>query len=147
MTEKEPGVTCHQLLDNLNKDWESYPDRFRELDPAQQAIFLQEQGYASFHDLLAHIVAWWEEAIKIVDAIMDLEELPTRQYDLDAFNADAINNFKNWKDTDLLFHYENLRQALIDLVVDLPENGLENQRVNGWLNACLVEHFHMHDIS
>lgn len=147
MTEEEPGVTCQQLLDNLNKDWESYPDRFREMDPVQQAIFLQEQGYASFHDLLAHIVAWWEEAIKIVDAIMDMEELPARQYDLDAFNADAIKNYKSWKDADLLFHYENLRQALIDLVVDLPENGLENQRVNGWLNACLVEHFHMHDIS
>jgi hypothetical protein len=147
MTEKEPGVTCQQLLDNLNKDWESYPDRFRKMDPARQAIFLQEQGYANFHDLLAHIVAWWEEAIKIVDAIMDLEELPTRQYDLDAFNADAIKNYQNWKDTDLLFHYENLRQALIDLVVDLPENGLENQRINNWLNACLVEHFHTHDIS
>jgi len=147
MPDKETTLTCSQLLDILNKDWESYPGRFKSLNPARQAAFLQEQGYASFHDLLAHIIAWWEEAIKIVDAIMDMEELPRKEYDLDAFNAAAVENYKKWKDADLLFHFENLRLALLNLVADMPENGLDNKRVNNWLNACVVEHYHTHDIS
>jgi len=147
MPDKESTLTCQQLLDNLNKDWEAYPDRFNNMDPDRQVAFLKKQGYASFHDLLAHIITWWEEALKIVDAIIDMEKLPRKEYDIDAFNAAAIEHYRNWKDADLQIHFENLRQALVSLVVDLPENGLDNHRVNNWLNACLVEHFHTHDLS
>lgn len=146
MSEQETPLTCQQLLDNLRKDWKAYPDRFNKLDPDRQAAFLKEQGYDSFHDLLAHILAWWEETIKIVDSILDLMEMPRKEYDIDAFNAAALEHYRGWKDDDLLVHFENLRQALVTLVVDLPESGLQNRRVNGWLNASLVEHFQEHDM-
>jgi hypothetical protein len=135
MSDQETTLTCQQLLDNLNRDWKEYPGHFNQLDPDQQAAFLKEQGYASFHDLLAHILAWWEEAIKIVQSILDLEEIPRREYDIDDFNAAALDRFRTWKETDL-----------ISLVVDLPEGGLQNKRINDWLNACLVDHFHAHAI-
>ena len=147
MPEQETPLTCQQLLDNLRKDWKAYPDRFNKLDPDRQAAFLKEQGYDSFHDLLAHILAWWEETIKIVNSILDLMEMPRKEYDIDAFNAAALEHYRGWKDGDLLVHFENLRQALVTLVVDLPESGLQNRRVNGWLNASLVEHFQEHGIS
>jgi hypothetical protein len=147
MPDDKTTITCQQLLDNLNKDWKTYPERFLKLDPDQQANFLKEQGYDSFHDLLAHIIAWWQEAIKIIDAIMDMEEPQRKEYNIDDFNSAAIERYRNWKDTDLMFHFENSREALINLVAELPENGLNNKRINNWLNACVVEHFHTHDIS
>lgn len=146
MPDDKTTITCQQLLDNLNKDWKTYPERFLKLDPDQQAIFLKEQGYDSFHDLLAHIIAWWQEAIKIIDAIMDMEEPQRKEYNIDDFNSAAIERYRNWKDADLMFHFENSREALINLVAELPENGLDNKRINNWLNACVVEHFHTHDI-
>jgi hypothetical protein len=147
MSDNKATITCQQLLDNLNNDWKSYPERFQKMDPARQVIFLKEQGYDNFHDLLAHIIAWWQEAIKIVDAIMDMEEPQHKEYNIDDFNSAAIEHYRNWKDPDLMFHFENLREALINLVVELPENGLDNKRINNWLNACVVEHFQTHDIS
>jgi hypothetical protein len=141
---EETHLTSRDLLDNLEKDWKDYPARFNRLSPGGQAAFLKAQGYASLHDLLGHILAWWEEALKIVNSILDMEELPRKEYDEDAFNAAAVEHFRTWTDSDLMIHYENLRQALISLVADLPEGGLENVRIHGWLKACLVEHFHTH---
>jgi len=147
MSDQVTHLTCQELLDNLRKDWKAYPGRFNQLTPESQATFLRSQGYASFHDLLAHILAWWEEASKIVNSILDNMELPRKEYDIDAFNALALERFRTWKEADMLIHFENVRQALVTLVVDLPESGLNNSRINGWLNACLVEHFKEHDIT
>jgi DNA-binding ferritin-like protein (Dps family) len=146
MPDQVTHLTCQELLDNLRKDWKAFPERFNQLPPENQAAFLKSQGYDNFHDLLAHIVGWWEEAAKIVTSILDNMELPAKKYDIDAFNATTLEHFKTWKEEDLLIHFENIRQCLVTLVVDLPETGLHNPRINGWLNACLVEHFEEHDI-
>lgn len=147
MADQETYLTLQELLDNLRKDWKTYPERFKLLAPEDQAAFLKSQGYDNFHDLLAHILGWWQEAVKIVNSILDNMESPRKKYDIDAFNAAAIEHFKSWKEADLLIHFENVRHSLITLVADLPESGLHNSRINGWLNACLVEHFQEHDIS
>lgn len=147
MTDKNPAISCQQILDLLKHEWRTYPERFQKLDPEKQAAFLKQQGYESFHDLMAHIIAWWQEAIEIINSILDLEEHKTREYDLDQFNAAAIQKYRGWKDADLLSHYENLRLALVELVADLPEDGLTNKRINNWLHACVVEHLHDHEIS
>lgn len=146
MSDQEKHLTCQELLDNLRKDWKTFPGRFDLLSPEAQAAYLKSQGYNSFHDLLAHILAWWEEASKIVISILDNMELPKKEYDIDAFNASTLEHFRTWKEADLRIHFENIRQSLVTLVVDLPESGLDNSRINGWLNACLVEHFQEHDI-
>ncbi|HKZ44755.1 MAG TPA: hypothetical protein VJZ78_06930 [Anaerolineales bacterium] len=139
-------LETQQLLDNLRTEWKPFPDRFHELTPSQRSEYLQQQGFGSFHDLLAHILAWWEEAIKIINSILDLEELPRREYDLDVFNAAAIEHFKIWSENDLLIHFDNICNALVTMLVELPDKGLENPRINGWLDACLLEHYQEHKI-
>ena len=104
MTDQERQLTCQELLDNLRQDWKTFPERFKQLSSNDQAAFLKSQGYENFHDLLAHIVGWWEEAAKIVNSILDNMELPKKKYDIDAFNAATIEHFKTWKEADLLIH-------------------------------------------
>jgi hypothetical protein len=147
MSDQGSHLTRQELLDNLHVDWKTYPERFNQLTPDKQAAFLKSQGYDSFHDLLAHILAWWEEAVKIVNSILDNMELPGKEYDIDAFNATALEHFQSWNEVDLLIHFENIRRSLLTLVVELPESGLLNASINGWLKACVVEHFQDHDIS
>jgi hypothetical protein len=139
-----PKVTIHQLLDALQTGWGQYVAGFERLSPAEQAAFLQRQGYSRFHDLLAHICAWWEETLEVVTAILEVRDLPERHYNVDAFNATAIAKFQDWKESDLLTHYENLREALLYLMAELPEEALTNRRIAGWLHASVIEHLDEH---
>lgn len=146
MSNEQPVITIQMVLDNLETDWKTYPKTFFSLDDAARSTFLSTQGYTSFHDLLAHILAWWEEAIMVIDSILDLREIPSKEYDLDAFNAAAIEKYKSWSEDDLLIHFENLRQQLIDLVADLPPDSLSNKRISSWLDGCLLDHYKVHRV-
>jgi hypothetical protein len=137
-------VTIQQLLDALQTGWEQYIPGFTHLSPAEQSAFLQRQGFPRFHDLLAHICAWWEEMMEIVTSILEARETPPKHYDMDAFNAAAVAKFQDWKESDLYAHYENLHEGLLYLVAELPEDALKNDRIAGWLYACIIEHLHDH---
>lgn len=139
-----PNITSQQLFDALQTGWGEYVGKFNGLSPAEQSAFLEREGYPRFHDLLAHIIAWWEEALEIITAVLESHDLPSREYDIDAFNAEALAEYRDWTESDLLAHYENLREALLDLVAELPDGALENKRIAGWLHACVIEHYEQH---
>ena len=143
---KKKQLDVQQILDNLKFEWKPYPEQFHALSSSKKSEFLQRQGFASFHDLLAHVLAWWEEAIKIINSILDLEELPRKEYDIDAFNTASMEHFKDWTEEDLLIHFENIRNALMTMVVEFPPEGMDNRRISGWLDACLIEHYQEHKI-
>jgi hypothetical protein len=145
MSAKKP-LTQKELLEALQEEWGQYIARFHRMTPTAQVAFLEKQGYARFHDLLAHICAWWEEALKIVTSILDNQELPKREYDIDAFNAQALKDFKGWTEDDLVAHFENLRESLLDLVADLPPAAFSHPRIATWLGSCVVEHAEEHKI-
>ncbi|MGC8856042.1 MAG: hypothetical protein ACP5QU_04510 [Anaerolineae bacterium] len=68
-------VSRAQVIHCLREDWGKYRACFESLSVAEQAAFLQRQGYATFHDLLAHICAWWEEGLKVIHSILENEPL------------------------------------------------------------------------
>jgi len=139
-------ITIQQLLDALQEGWEHYLAGFEHLSAAEQITFLQKQGYPRFHDLLAHICAWWEETLEIVTSILEARESPQKRYNVDAFNAAAVAKYKDWKESDLVAHYNNLREGLLYLVAELPEEALKNKRITGWLHASIIEHLHDHQL-
>jgi len=143
---KEIKLTRQMLLDCLQEEWGQYIAAYQRLSSDEQHAFLERQGYPSLHDLLAHICAWWEEGLQIVTSILDNAELPKREYDVDAFNVEAIRRFETWTQDDLLAHYENLREAWLDLVAELPENAYDNRRIAGWMHAVVTEHAEEHKI-
>lgn len=146
MTENKKPLTRQGVISTLEVDWKAFPAKFKSMDDSQKKVYLSSQGFTSLTDLLAHVIAWWEEAYKVVRSIIDLEELPQKEYDIDAFNAAAIKHYQKWSEADLLKHYENVRFALLELMAEIPADGLENKRIRGWLNACIVEHFESHAI-
>lgn len=140
----EALLTRQQVVDCLEGDWQSYIASFGRLPAEEQAAVLARQGYPSFRELLAHICGWWEECLSIVNSILDNEEQPGREYDVDAFNAESIARYLPWEEDELIAHFENLRNGLIDLVFDLPDGPLENDRIAAWIDACVVHHYHEH---
>ncbi|HEY9527688.1 MAG TPA: ClbS/DfsB family four-helix bundle protein, partial [Anaerolineales bacterium] len=124
----------------------TYVDDFHRLEPEKQKEFLSKQGFENFHDLLAHILGWWEEGARIINGILDSPSFTWQDHDVDSFNRELTEKFSTWSDDDLFKHYEGLRLALIDLVERLPEDAFRNKDIEDWLAADVVEHYDEHPI-
>jgi len=134
------------VLDMLQNDWATYVEDFQRLEPERQREFLSKQGFENFHDLLAHIIGWWEEGARIINGILDSPAFTWQDHDVDSFNRELTVKFSTWSDDDLFKHYESLRLALIDLVERLPEDAFRNRDIEGWLAEDVVEHYDEHPI-
>ena len=134
------------VLDLLENDWATYIEEFHRLAPERQKEFLSKQGFESFHDLLAHIIGWWEEGARIINGILGSPAFAWESHDVDAFNLELTQKFSKWSDDDLFKHYESVRLALVDLVTRLPDDGFQNKDIEGWLIDDVVIHYDEHPI-
>ncbi|HEX2996126.1 MAG TPA: ClbS/DfsB family four-helix bundle protein [Anaerolineales bacterium] len=134
-------------LDMLKNEWATYIDDFNCLKPEEQQDFLSKQGVNSLHDLLAHIVGWWEEGARIINGILSSPAFTWQDPETDSFNAELKKKFSNWSDDDLKKHYETVRLALIDMVERLPEDAFLNKDIEGWLASDIVRHYDDHPVA
>ena len=140
------AFTLRDVMHVLEEGWGEYVKQFNRLSPEERAAFLEKEGFANFHDLLAHVIGWWEEGLWIITGILDDPSFTWEERDTDAFNVELIEKFRSWPEEDLLLHYENVREALVNLVADLPENALNNEDIREWLYADVIEHLEEHRI-
>jgi len=134
------------VIDMLENNWGTYIQDFNRLEDEKKSEFLSAQGFDSFHDLLAHVVGWWEYGVRIISGILDSPGFTWTEPDTDKFNAELIEKFSKWSDDDLFKHYESLRSALLDMTADLPDDAFLNKDIEGWLAADVVEHYDEHPI-
>ena len=134
------------VVDVLENEWGTYIEDFNRLEPEKQAGFLSKQGFENFHDLLAHIIGWWEEGARIIAGIVNNPGFTWESHDTDAFNAELTEKYSIWSDDDLFKHYESVRAALMDLTANLPDNFFLNKDIEGWLRDDVVEHYDEHPI-
>ena len=71
-------ITKQRTLDYINLEWGSYVERFTRLPKAEQEKRLKTVGFESFRDMMAHILAWWEEGMTIIMAIAEGRESSAR---------------------------------------------------------------------
>jgi len=134
------------VIDLLENEWAAYVEDFNRLGGEEQQKFLSEQGFATFRDLLAHVVGWWEEGARVITGIMDSPAFTWEVRDTDGFNRELVQKYAIWSKDDLLAHYETVRLAMIDLTADLPEDAFLNRDIEGWLRDDVVEHYDEHRI-
>jgi hypothetical protein len=134
------------VLDLLENDWATYIEDFHRLDSERRKEFLSKQGFESFHDMLAHIIGWWEEGARIINGILGSPAFTWESHDVDAFNLELTQKFSTWSDDDLFKHYESVRLALVDLVTRLPDDGFQNKDIERWLIDDVVIHYDEHHI-
>ena len=139
-------ITLREVIHVLDGDWGVYVDRFNALSPEAQATFLQKEGFETFHDLLGHIIGWWEEGLRIITGILDDPSFTWKERDTDSFNEELVEKYRSWSEIDLLLHYHNVREAMLDLVAELPESALSNQDIYDWLKADVIDHLEDHKI-
>lgn len=145
---REHAVTISRFLvmDTLENEWSTYVENFNRLDDEKKHEFLSTQGFESFHDLLAHIVGWWEEGSRVIRGILDSPSFTWETQDVDAFNAKLTKKYSAWSDEDLLKHYETVRLAMRELAAGLPEDAFLNEDIEGWLKDDVVRHYDEHPV-
>lgn len=145
---REHLVTLSPFLavDMLENNWATYIQDYNCLEPENQKEFLSRQGFGSFHDLLAHIIGWWEEAARVINGILASPAFMWQDPEADAFNRELIQKFSAWSDEDLFKHYESVRLALVELVERLPEDAFLNKDIESWLASDIVKHYDDHPI-
>jgi hypothetical protein len=139
-------VSRFLTLDMLKNNWATYINDFKGLEPEKQKTFLAEQGFDNFHDLLAHIIGWWEEVARVINGILSSPAFTWQESEIDGFNAESLKKFSTWSEEDLLKHYEGLRLALIDLIERLPEDAFQNKQIASWLASDIVRHYDDHPL-
>ena len=140
------ALSRFQTLSVLENEWAEYVENFNKLDLEKQKEFLSKQGLESFHDMLAHVVGWWEEGARIISGILASPGFTWTDPDTDQFNLELTKKYASWSDDDLFKHYETVRLALIELVETLPEDAFLNRDIEGWLAADVVEHYDEHSV-
>jgi hypothetical protein len=134
------------VLDMLENDWATYIEDFNRLESEKQKEFLSEQGFDNFHDLLAHVIGWWEEGARVIQGTLNSPAFTWESRDTDAFNLELTQKYSSWSDENLFNHYESVRLALLELTEKLPEDAFLNKDIEGWLAADVVEHYDEHPI-
>jgi hypothetical protein len=138
-----PQFTRALFLQALD-EWGSYPEAFAHLPESEQESFLQEQGYASCRELLAHVAVWWEESRGRIGDVLAKRPAPPQHYSFDSFNAAAVGRFKDTPDAEFAMWYESQRQEMIAMVRAMSEEQVGGGRVVGWLDGVVLEHLKEH---
>ncbi len=133
-----------RTIDFIEIEWATYIERFNRLPVEEGVKRVKEQGYARFRDMLAHLLAWWEEAMPIILAIAEEREYERKKYNFDVFNAAAIEKYKDWDEVEFLTHFEKMRQKAGADLRSINEAAWENRRVRAWINGIFIEHAREH---
>ncbi len=140
------GAPLFLVLDMLQREWAAYPERFHGLPEEGRKAFLQKQGFPRFRDLLAHIVAWWEEGLQLIDSVAKDPSYTMPDMDVDADNARALEMFGALDEADVWKRFEAARAALIELLINLPVDVYEHKQVQDWLRSDVIKHYFDHSM-
>ena len=133
-----------RTLNFIETEWGTYIERFNRWPADYGLKRVNDQGYEQFRDMLAHILAWWEEGMGIILAIAEGREYERKKYDFDVFNAEAVAKYKNWDEAEFLAHFEKTRQKAAASLRSMNEAAWENHRVRGWINGIFIDHAREH---
>lgn len=131
-------------LDTLEHEWAGYLEAFNRLE--DQQAFLTKQGFKSFHDLLAHVIGWWDEGERIITGILEDPGFTWEEKDADAYNMELVQKYKTMSEADVISLFESRRREYIKRVKALPQEALSNRDIEAWLAADVIAHFDDHAI-
>lgn len=138
MSYKKRGITFLEI------EWKTYVERFNHLSKDEGLKRVNKQGYEQFLDMLAHVLAWWDEGMEIILAIAENREYERKKYDFAVFNAEAIAKYKDWDEKEFLNHFETSRLKYVQVLKPIDETVFDNRRVKIWINSIFIHHAREH---
>ena len=139
-------ITRELVLDCLQNQWPAYIERFHALSSAEQSKFLAQQGFSRFADLIAHVIAWFQETNIVIERTLADPNFKWQPVDVDAFNAEFIRDYSELNEEAVLTSFNYMREAMVDLVTALPDEAFQNMTILDWLEADVVGHLEEHNV-
>lgn len=133
-----------RTIDFLEIEWATYIERFNRLPELDGMKRVRRQGYERFRDMLAHILAWWEDVMPAILAIAENRVFEKKKYDFDMFNAEAVAKYKDWDEAEFLAHFEKSRQKAVADLRSMSEAAFEDRRIQGRINGIFISHAREH---
>jgi hypothetical protein len=133
-----------RVIDFLEIEWATYIERFNRLPKLDGMQRVRRQGYDQFRDMLAHILAWWEDVMPVILALAEGREVERKKYDFDAFNAEAVAKYKDWDEAKFLSHFEKRRQEAAASLTSMNEAAFDDKRIRGRINGIFIHHAREH---
>jgi len=141
-----PKISRAQFVERLQNNWAGYITQFNRLSPQQQKLFLNQQGYARLADLLAHITAWWTDGAASIERMRSDPLLPNPDYDVDAFNASAVQKAAGLSESAVIQAYQAQLHVMLALLDSLSDAQLEAENINTRLYYEIIMHWSEHEI-
>ena len=138
--------TRGEFIDRLENSWQKLVERFDALSSDEQAAFLAQQGYARLADLLAHVFAWWQDGAKEISLMRADPGHPLREYEVDEFNARAVEQVSGVSPEAMVQVYKTQWQSMVDLVNGLSEDELNQHNINMRLFYEIIQHWAEHEV-
>ena len=134
------------VLHNLEEEWPDFIRQYNSFSEEEKGKYLVKQGYKSFSDLLSHIIAWWEEAIIHIKAIINNPEIKSPEYDVDNFNAEALRKNKGKEEKEIIKLFNEKRNELLSLISTLSDTQIKNKEMQIYLYWTITNHYKDHKI-
>jgi intracellular sulfur oxidation DsrE/DsrF family protein len=139
-------IARQNVLAVLTKEWGNYVSKFQGLSPEAQAAFLKKHGYQRLADLLAHIGAWWEVGLQVIENFRTDPDARQPEIDVDIFNAKAVEKVRNAPDGEVIQSFEKMRRKFVDCVTNLSEADFQNEKIVNQIKMELINHLEDHKI-
>jgi hypothetical protein len=137
-------VSKYSAMECLENDWSKFVAHFESLAPEAKERYLHRQGFANFPSLLAHIGAWWGEAIANLQAVAANPGVQLRTYDVDRFNLEAVQAAGGKTGPEVAGEFEDARKRLLQVVSDVNEALVPNPEVQKQLYWMITNHYAEH---
>lgn len=144
MTETKDRLTLAEIQAIHRRHGEGYLAGIARLPEEEQVRWAQTQGYTRVQDLLAHLTAWYDEAARLVPGMLRGERTPFGYESVDAFNAAAIERYRDRTRAQVEAEYVRARDAFDAMLAGLGADAVENERAYRWLYATAIEHYEEH---
>lgn len=133
-----------RVIDFVEIEWGTYIERFNRLPKLEGTKRVRKEGYNEFRDMLAHILAWWEDVMPVILAIAENREYEKKKYNFDAFNAEAVAKYKDWDEGEFLARFEKSRQKAVDDLRSMEEAAFDDKRIWGRIDGIFINHAREH---
>lgn len=134
------------LLNSLQIDWADLPTRFHLLTSSQQEGYLVAQGYQRFADLLAHITAWWERGIKLIEHYRENPRFSSPSVNVNEFNATAVATAQGMSEDEVVKAFMVVLRHFVKLIDQLNDNDWQDERIIRQLEMEIIGHYQEHRI-
>ncbi len=144
LKEHHIGAPRFLALDMLEREWAGYAERFDALPEEKQKAFLDKQGFPRLRDLIAHVVGGLEDVLQVADGVSKDPAYRGPVRDNDAYNAELIELFGKLAEAEFWKRYESARRAVIEMVINLPDEVYENKEFQSWIESEVIAHYFEH---